>query len=592
MSLKHKDMSITRVRYLIFRTTSLLYTINKKYLISIIFFTLIISVFPSINVIALRELTNAIQNFPNSRYTLIQYILFYFTISILSLFVTKINEFLTFCFANRISYHMNIQILEKTSELSLTDFENADTYNKIQRADSQSDEVLFDYFFNFLSLIGSFITVITSLFILIFWKWWLAFLIIIISILRSIIMIHFGREKFKIHTNRTSSERKKWYYSYLLKNDLSFKEIKIYQLHQYFLSMYKDIFNDFFSQDKFIQKKMILFDFLLSFINAMIQIVLVFLGSYDAATRKILIGDTISFIQSGNNVRNGADSFMTTLSVIVTSSMYLEQLFDFLDLETDIQVKAKKIQFKEPIETIEFKNVNFKYGLSDVYALNNINFTFNTGCRYSIVGRNGSGKTTLTKLMLGLYTNYSGTIKVNGIDLKEIDLASYWEKVGVLFQDYTKYEMTLKENIIFKNDISKNKDAKINKLLDTLDSSFFSTLLLSQQLGFWFDNGLQLSGGQWIKIAISRALIREPSLLILDEPNASLDNLAESNLMEIIKKSTQNRISLIITHRLKSLHALDAKVIFMFEGTINGEGTVNQLLNTNLYFKELYDAEK
>lgn len=152
--------------------------------------------------------------------------------------------------------------------------------------------------------------------------------------------------------------------------------------------------------------------------------------------------------------------------------------------------------------------------------------------------------------------------------------------------------MTLKENIIFKNDISKNKDAKINKLLDTLDSSFFSTLLLSQQLGFWFDNGLQLSGGQWIKIAISRALIREPSLLILDEPNASLDNLAESNLMEIIKKSTQNRISLIITHRLKSLHALDAKVIFMFEGTINGEGTVNQLLNTNLYFKELYDAEK
>ena len=405
-------------------------------------------------------------------------------------------------------------------------------------------------------------------------------------------MIHFGREKFKIHTNRTSSERKKWYYSYLLKNDLSFKEIKIYQLHQYFLSMYKDIFNDFFSQDKFIQKKMILFDFLLSFINAMIQIVLVFLGSYDAATRKILIGDTISFIQSGNNVRNGADSFMTTLSVIVTSSMYLEQLFDFLDLETDIQVKAKKIQFKEPIETIEFKNVNFKYGLSDVYALNNINFTFNTGCRYSIVGRNGSGKTTLTKLMLGLYTNYSGTIKVNGIDLKEIDLASYWEKVGVLFQDYTKYEMTLKENIIFKNDISKNKDAKINKLLDTLDSSFFSTLLLSQQLGFWFDNGLQLSGGQWIKIAISRALIREPSLLILDEPNASLDNLAESNLMEIIKKSTQNRISLIITHRLKSLHALDAKVIFMFEGTINGEGTVNQLLNTNLYFKELYDAEK
>ena len=324
----------------------------------------------------------------------------------------------------------------------------------------------------------------------------------------------------------------------------------------------------------------------------MIQIVLVFLGSYDAATRKILIGDTISFIQSGNNVRNGADSFMTTLSVIVTSSMYLEQLFDFLDLETDIQVKAKKIQFKVPIETIEFKNVNFKYGLSDVYALNNINFTFNTGCRYSIVGRNGSGKTTLTKLMLGLYTNYSGTIKVNGIDLKEIDLASYWEKVGVLFQDYTKYEMTLKENIIFKNDISKNKDAKINKLLDTLDSSFFSTLLLSQQLGFWFDNGLQLSGGQWIKIAISRALIREPSLLILDEPNASLDNLAESNLMEIIKKSTQNRISLIITHRLKSLHALDAKVIFMFEGTINGEGTVNQLLNTNLYFKELYDAEK
>ena len=591
MKLVVNKFTYKKIAYLFFRTVKNLKRINKYYVFFTMLITMLLSLSPTLNIIALKELTNAIQVYPDTRFPMYMYIIFFFMISLVTLLLTKYNEYMTFCFSNRISYHINIQILNKTKSMSLSDFENPDIYNKIQRAEAQSDEVLFNYFLNFLSLIGSAITILSSLALIIFWRWWFVILILLVSFFRSIVMIKYGRQKFTIHTSRTSNERRKWYYSYLLKNDLSFKEIKIYQLHKSFLNKYKKIFNDFFIQDREIQIKMDIVDFFLSLVGAIIQILLIFFGTYDAALKRILIGDAISFIQGGNNIRNGSDGFMTTLATIVTSSLYLEQLFDFLDLETEIPNK-RGVELSEPIKKIEFKNVSYKYKSSNEFTLKNINMTLDSNCRYYLVGRNGSGKSTLAKILLNLYDDYEGTIEINGVNLKTIAFSSYWEKIGILFQDYTKYELTLRENITFSEKPSKSKDSKLIKTLRQLDNDFLITLPLNQQLGFWFDNGVQLSGGQWIKIAISRALQRNPSLLILDEPNASLDNISEKKLLNLIQNATEDKISLIITHRLKNIDPLNSVILFMEDGKICDQGNTVDLLNKNKSFAELYNAEK
>lgn len=582
-------MKLTEICNLIKKSFLLVFQVNKLYTISVVFSSLVLSIYPALNVFLLKKLINSIHISNNFDNKIINWIFFYSICSILYIIINQLNSYLTFLLNNRVSYNIQSMLLKKTDALSLSDFENSETYDIIKRADNQSEQAVYQYFSNVISIFSSLLSIVSNISLLIFWKSWLVVLILTISLLRSVGNMYFGKQAYNIQTKRTGKDRKKWYYGYLLKNDIAFKEIKIYKLHSFFYKKFQKIFNEFYEQDKLLTLKSTIFEFIISVINALLQIVIIVIGVNDVFHKRILIGDIVSYIQGGNNIKSSTDSFMTVLSGLVTSSLYLQQLFNFLDMPIDNSSNGTLLSLDSKIEVIHLKNVSFKYNDKSDYVLKNVNLLFESGNSYSIVGRNGTGKSTLIKILLGLYENYEGDIFINNINLRQINMDSYRKQIGVLFQDYIKYELTLKENINLNRNYS---DTKVIEILKSLDSGLLEAMNLNQQLGFWFDEGLQLSGGQWIKIAISRSMIGKPNLLILDEANASLDNISEYKLLKTVNDFTikDNIISISITHRLKNLKHFNTTIIYLKENKVCDTGNLSQLLKNKDFFK-LYEKE-
>ena len=259
----------------------------------------------------------------------------------------------------------------------------------------------------------------------------------------------------------------------------------------------------------------------------------------------------------------------------------------------DIPNKDKKICIDKPIERIELINVSYKYQGQKEYALKNINLTLMKNEIAVLVGENGSGKTTLIKLLNGLYDDYEGVILINNIDLKEIDKESIRTKISTLFQDYNKYQFSVEENIGFGDIAEINNHDKIKTAAIQATADDFILKLnnkYNQQLGTWFKNGTQLSGGQWQKLAIARLYMKGGDVYILDEPTASLDPKSEYYFFNQLKKNTNNKISLFITHRFVNAN-ISNNIIVMSHGEIVESGSHDQLMNLNGIYKKMYDFQ-
>lgn len=577
-------LSVAKTLGLLKKSSGFLFSINKKMFIFTIIYFIFNGFYSSINVILFRGILNNIQGQSIVTIGLINYLILYFFLASVNIILSKLNEYVGFKYKNRISLEINTKILKKTSEMDLNHFENTEIYNLIQKADEQSNDTVYTYFINALTIFSTVLSIASNGLILLFWKWQIFVLIMSLSMIRAYVLSYFGKENFNLYNNRVTDDRKKWYFSYILKNEFSFKEIKIYKLHKYFLEKYTDIFNDFFKQDRTLIKKKLLFDTILSFMSLIIMLYLFLMAVFEALSRKILVGTALSYIQSGTNIRNSSEILMSSITTLTTQSLFLSQLFQFFEISFTNKSSAKKVLLDD-IHTIELINVSFSRGNKKV--LKEINITMEKGNVYSIVGVNGAGKTTLVRIILGLYLDYEGTILVNNIDLRTVDLDSYWSKAGAIFQDFNKYELTLRENII-NNQVIKDSDVK--NVLYKLDEKFSNKIDLDSQLGYWFDDGTQLSGGEWVKVGISRALVRKPKLLVADEPNASLDNISQQKLNSIIGNYSEANIVIFVSHRIKNLKDLDSKIILIDEGYLIDKGSYEELCENNL-FNRLLHAE-
>lgn len=236
------------------------------------------------------------------------------------------------------------------------------------------------------------------------------------------------------------------------------------------------------------------------------------------------------------------------------------------------------------------ENVSYKYGDNDKYTLTNINITLHVGDFVVLMGYNGSGKSTLIKVIMGIYNDYEGGINVNGIDRRLLNLASYRKKIGTLFQDYIKYETTIPENVWYGNLIYKDNLNKINEMLRKVQLEG-ELNQKNKNLGYQFNEGRQISIGQWQKLALARTLIKEADLYIFDEPNASLDLVSEDTVLNSIYNEVKNKISIIIMHRFNHVVTKSNKIIVLQNGKLEEMGTHNELLkNKHIYYK-LYSIQ-
>lgn len=572
---------------LIPKTIKLIKQLHKKSFYIIIFLSIVSGICPIVTLFGSQHLLNMIttKNFNRVLFAFI----FYVCANLFSETVGSIIEYYQSKFQTIINYKLSYKIMNKCTKLSLKHFEDSEIYDKLQRVQNETSYKPYQVFLSILSLITSIVTLFSAATIIINWKPWVLLILVLIPITFSMYFLKIGQREFNISWERATDKRKSWYLSYLLTRDNTFKEIKSYGIGPYVLSKFDIINKKFVKQDIKLFKRRSIFTFIFEFVQQACTATILFIIIYSAVIGEILIGNVVGFINALNLIQSNCKSILNTVYTLYENNLYISQLFEFLDLEEEnINIENKELKSISDIETLDIKNLIFKYPNSPKIVLNNINLNIKKGERIAIVGANGSGKSTLVKLISKLYEVKENSILYNGISLNNYDEIELKNCIAILFQDFTKYELTVRENIGFGNIENIDNDDYMKIALNKASATFINNL--DEQLGLWFQDGKQLSGGQWQKIAIARTFFRNASLYILDEPSSALDPIAEKEVIDMFLKMTEDKIGIFISHRLSTAMLAD-RIIVMDEGEIVGNGTHGELLKNNSLYRQMYELE-
>lgn len=315
---------------------------------------------------------------------------------------------------------------------------------------------------------------------------------------------------------------------------------------------------------------------------------------FEAFAKRITVGDISYFTQVITTFQNGIGGLFRNIAQLFNQSLYVASIFEVLD------APAKIIQAKNPIKInltkpplIEFQDVAFAYPGTDKQVLKNFNLTLNKGEKIALVGKNGSGKTTIIKLLCRFYDVTEGEILINGVNIKDLDLNEYYQLLGVLFQDFTKYEYPVKENIYFGK-VSEKENLKAiteaatlsgaDPMIKKLDKKY------EQMLGRTFEGGVELSVGQWQKMALARAFFRKAQVLILDEPTSSIDAKTESEIFNKVEKLSKDKTVIIISHRFSTVRNAD-KIYVIDNGKITEAGSHEGLMKLEGQYATLFNLQ-
>lgn len=574
------------------KTIRLIFRIERKYASYLIILNILQSIIPLASLFIYQELINAVLKKGSNIFSvLIVYILMQMMLSILS----QLNSYISEKFNMNLSYNLNLKLLKKTSSLNLIDFEQADTYNLIENIVQDSTYKPFQLFNAIIGVITGFLSLLTSIIYVSTWNAAVSTFLLIIPVISLLIFMRVGQLEFLIQWERANSEREVWYINYLLTHDFSFKEIKLNGISQYFIDKYGTLKRNFMNQDLNISKKKVLFrgslDILLNFING----IAIFMMIQSIRSGKLLVGNFVSLIQAITRVNTYSQSMIQNTYIIYNTSLFMEQLFKFFDMEvSNISIQNSKIsRIEKRIDKIKVNNLSFIYPGSVKKTLEDINVEFNKGELVAIVGKNGSGKSTLVKLLSGLYQPSEGQIYYNNESSDVLDLSYYQNNVSVLFQDFVKFELSVRENIGL-SDVNSISDSKIKKHIDNLKLNFLTVennFNLNQRLGTWFNDSRQISGGQWQKVALARTFFKNASIYILDEPSSALDPVSEKEIFDEFVTRSKDKIALFVSHNLMAASRAD-RIIVMQDGRIIDEGKHDDLISKSKYYRELYYSEK
>lgn len=584
----------------------LLWETKHSYFIAIVILSILNGLMPVSILLAVQSLINSIISSHTYGFqSLIWPFLFFVSISFLNEIIQIVRDYFDNLLRLLLSNHINVLIMQKSIYLSLADFENANIQDQLNRAQNEASYRPYQIFQQILMIIRGGITLISSAAVLIIWKWWIVCIIMAIPLLSFIFFLRISQQEFLIHWKRSPKSRLLWYFSFLLTKDFSFKEIKLFQLGNHFSNKYSELFKQFYTEDKSINKIRTKLSFFFQIINQLVIGFTVLFVLWVAYLGQILIGNIFGLIQAIGLTQSSVQNLVGNILGLCQSNLYLEQLFGFLDLKT--LENTNEIQMEESlhnkdileeslsyIHTIHFKDVSFKYPGTDQYAVRNLNFKFKKGSTYAIVGRNGSGKSTFVKLLIQLYRDFEGDIYFNGMSVKNIPVDLIRSKIGAVFQDFVQYEMPIRQNIGYGQVEAMHYDdqifeaalhAGIKDLIENLPNS------IDTQLGKWFEGGFQLSGGQWQRIAIARSFMRDADIYIMDEPSSFLDAQSEEEIYQKFSKLVKNRVGIFISHRLSSVRYAD-EIIVMEGGAIVEQGNHDMLMNLDKRYAELYRLQQ
>lgn len=569
------------------KTFRILWKVDAASVLFLLISVTITGIIPTLSTVIMQHIMNLITSPQREIQTLALYIGLYIGCDAILEILNLCTTYVTSIYEKKITLDLDAKILNKVKSLDLKHFEDSESYNKIQRAQAENGGRMFNYFLSATSVIQYVTMLIGAGVILLSWNAWSILLVSVAAFVNTAFMLKINKYQFEVLRKRTGEEREKWYYQYILTNDIAFKEIKIYGLHDFFLSKYKKIAQAFLKQDQKIAKRTAGIGSIRVVLEQMADVVI--LGSifWDAFRKVLKVGDTIAYIRSVANIKSNMNGLLMQSVGIYKDTLYINQLFEFLELP--VQAKQENLHHIDRIWTIQICNLSYRYKNAEHKALKNVNLNLNLSEHITLVGKNGSGKSTLVKILAGFYDDYEGDIYVNGMNLRDIDLDSLRKKIGLLFQDYNKYEMSVRENVCVGNLELLKEDDRIREALQRSDAPEKLCGDLDQQLGYWFKSGCQLSGGEWLKVGISRVLLKDADFYMLDEPNAALDPIGEAKVMEGMKKIVEGKLSIFITHRIHHVEKLPGKIVVLDQGEIVDIGLHKDLLSRCSVYREMFE---
>lgn len=564
---------------------------SDKYLLFLmIIFSILAGCIPFLLMILSQNLLNVLQ-LKKDFDVVISAIAYYILFSVVEVIINNIYTYIQEKMQMKIAYNLNYMLMEKCSKLTLKNFEDSEIYNKITRLEGEVSFKPYQVLQSLVSIVSSLVSATVAVLIILKWKPQIVPILLLLLIINIFYYLKIGKEEFDVQYAMSGEERKAWYYSYLMTHDLAFKEINIFGLKKFFLPNFLKIKRDLFSKRMHVKKKKVWFTSCFNIIQETLVAIVVFIATRAAYLGEILIGNVMTYIKTVTLLQSNSTTLLNGIYSLYNSNLYMKLFFEFLDIP---EKKCGGLKINE-INRLEFRNVSFGYR-KKVDVLHDISFEIKKGNIIAIIGKNGSGKSTLLKILCGLYDIEKGTILVNGTDIRKIDIESYKENISVLFQDFIKYEMKLDENV-FMGDLDQrdNKQAIIGAL-NRIDENLLNNITSQEdgiyiQLGHWFDDGTQLSGGQWQKIALSRTYFRKRDVYLLDEPSASLDAEAEVQVFDSFTDICKGKIGIFITHKVAAAKKA-SKIIVMDQGKIMGIGNDEELYKNCRVYRELKDNER
>ena len=567
-----------------------IFNYDKKYIYILLISVVISGILPPISTLLSQEVVNALQKKMHIK-IIFFYVILYISVDLVDTLYKYGLQYYKTRFSYGFNLHFNIKILEKASKLKLKDYEDSETYNMISRAQDEGNGKQLVYIETFMNIFSGIITMISYLLIIISFKPQLVIIIIIVPIIKYLITKKIGILSFDLLKRRTNDLRKSRYFQYLITYGEYFKELKIFNLFSVFIEKYKFYTKKFNDENLCLERKKVVSLSIVSIIETLVDGGLFSYIVYNGYIGTILIGNVLTYMKAITQVKQQMTVVLSTFSEIYKESFFIDQIIDYFQLlETN---EERKIVINS-IENIKIEDLSYKYKEGQDYILKNINLEIKRNETVAFVGQNGSGKTTLIKLIMGFYDDYEGNIYINGIELKKIDQKSLIDKIATVFQDYVKYQATFRENISYGNMSVFEDDSVLYSICEELGIKRLienSENKLDSQIGHWFDNGMQISIGQWQKVALARAFIKNAELYILDEPNSALDSIAEADMLKLYEKIIRNHMGIIVTHKFNVLVKRVDRIVVLSEGVVSGIGTHESLLKLNSDYRKMYEAQ-
>lgn len=516
-----------------------------------------------------------------------------FGLASLATILARAIDFCDAVLADKYTRYISTEIMKHAASLDLSDYEDYNFYDKLDRARVQGTDRIY-MIQSSGRLVQEVIMTVSLAVSILFFSPWILFLLFICVIPAFLGETHFAFLGYSLNFNQTTSRRQMEYLRLIGGSKESAKELKLFGLAPFLTRRYTDLSDELHRQTVGLQRRKLFVGALLTLLGTV-----GYYGAYgyvvfETVTGVFTIGTLTLLAGAIAGASTNIQAVFTTFSSIADQALFLSDLLEFFSVKPKIVSKPGALSAPRPItKGFQFRNVSFSYPGNPRPVLNNINFKIEPGERIALVGENGQGKTTIVKLVTRLYDVTGGQILLDGVDLREYDIEDLWREIGVIFQDFMRYEMTAGENIAIGRIEELNNSFRIRSAaLKSLADEVIYNLPkhYDQVLGTRFEGGIELSGGQWQKIALGRAYLRDAQLLILDEPTASLDARSEHEVFERFAELTANKMSLLISHRFSTVRMAD-RILVLEGGKIAEQGSHHELLRSAGRYAQMFELQ-